>query len=46
MTLSIEKRISTELFIDREHELYVHKGQIEEIDQTSEREAMEIGSDA
>jgi len=46
MTFPIKKRISTDLFIDRKHELYIHKGRIKEIDRTSGRGATEIGSDA
>jgi len=46
MTFPINKRKNTELYIDRKHELYIHKGRIKEIDWTSLREATEIGSDA
>jgi len=45
MTFSIKKRIDTELFIDGKLELYIHKRRIKEIDRTSGREAIEIGSD-
>jgi len=40
------KRICTGLFIDRKHELYIHKERIKQVDRTSGREAMNIGSDA
>jgi len=41
-----QKRINTELFIDGKQKLYIHKGQIKEIDQTFRRESTDIGSDA
>jgi len=41
-----ENNQDTELFMDGKQELYVHKGRIKEVDRTSGREAMEIGSDA
>jgi len=46
MTFLIKKRNSGELFIEKKHELYMHKGRIKEIDRTPGREARKIGSDA
>jgi len=46
MTLTIKKRIKTEPFIDGKQKLYIHKGRIKEVDQTSGRDVSEIDSDA
>jgi len=42
MTFPIKKTISTELFIDRKHVLFINKGQINGIDPTSGREVKKL----